>query len=52
MTYFQYCSVCDGLIGWITCPTGGWWAHEVHPPDGQEHDATPRDQIGLEDEAP
>lgn len=33
------CLVCGGAIGWIECPTGGWWAHETHPAD--EHDAVP-----------
>lgn len=33
------CSVCSTPIGWIDCPTGGWWAHDTHPAD--EHDATP-----------
>jgi hypothetical protein len=31
------CAVCSGVIGWIDCPTGGWWAHEQHPAD--DHDA-------------
>lgn len=34
------CGVCKGVVGWIDCPTGGWWSHEVHPDDG--HDAAPR----------
>lgn len=33
------CGDCDGLVDWITCPTGGWWAHRVHPEDN--HDASP-----------
>lgn len=33
------CVTCGGLIGWIACPTGGWWAHRQHPADG--HDARP-----------
>jgi hypothetical protein len=33
------CVVCGGLIGWINCPTGGWWAHVQHPADN--HDAIP-----------
>ena len=32
------CSVCDGLMYWIECPTGNWWKHAVHPDD--DHDAT------------
>lgn len=31
------CGVCGHRVGWIDCPTGGWWAHEVHPSD--DHDA-------------
>lgn len=31
------CGVCGHRVGWIDCPTGGWWAHEVHPDD--DHDA-------------
>ncbi len=31
------CMTCESFIGWVDCPTGGWWAHEVHPLDG--HDA-------------
>lgn len=39
------CTTCQEPIGWISCPTGGWWAHEQHPVDG--HDAQPylRDEI-------
>lgn len=33
------CGVCSGVVGWVDCPTGGWWAHETHPAD--EHDAKP-----------
>lgn len=31
------CEDCGGLIAWIDAPTGGWWAHDVHPDD--DHDA-------------
>lgn len=31
------CIHCHGTARWIDCPTGGWWAHDVHPADG--HDA-------------
>ena len=34
------CVGCETEIGWISCPTGGWWAHRTHPDDG--HDALPR----------
>lgn len=33
------CAVCDGPVGYIDCPTGGWWAHAEHPDD--HHDADP-----------
>lgn len=33
------CGICQGEVGWISCPTGGWWAHRSHPEDG--HDAQP-----------
>ncbi|MGW4786144.1 hypothetical protein [Streptomyces sp. NPDC004230] len=33
------CLVCGTPIAWVDCPTGGWWAHDVHPSD--DHDATP-----------
>lgn len=31
------CDTCGKSIYWISCPTGGWWAHDNHPADG--HDA-------------
>jgi hypothetical protein len=33
------CQHCSGAIEWVDCPTGGWWAHAVHPAD--HHDAIP-----------
>jgi hypothetical protein len=33
------CSVCSGDIHWISCPTGGWWAHYAHPEDGHDAEA-------------
>lgn len=39
MARFSRCQTCGGVIGWIECPTGGWWAHEVHLTD--DHDAEP-----------
>ncbi|MFJ6559919.1 hypothetical protein ACIQMV_08560 [Streptomyces sp. NPDC091412] len=38
-TRIANCRVCVTPIGWIECPTGGWWAHSQHPADG--HDAVP-----------
>ena len=37
VTQVDSCGVCGGLIDYIDCPTGGWWKHWSHPPDG--HDA-------------
>lgn len=31
------CATCAEAVYWIDCPTGGWWAHAVHPND--DHDA-------------
>lgn len=31
------CAACGELMDYVDCPTGGWWAHRVHPSD--EHDA-------------
>lgn len=28
------CQQCKGAVEWIDSPTGGWWAHAVHPQDG------------------
>lgn len=39
-TEIDFCT-CGGLIEWISCPTGGWWAHMEHPADG--HDAVGRE---------
>jgi hypothetical protein len=38
-TSITRCRTCVTPIGFINCPTGGWWAHEQHPAD--EHDAIP-----------
>jgi hypothetical protein len=37
------CINCETSVGWVDCPTGGWWAHETHPEDG--HDADPRPAV-------
>jgi hypothetical protein len=39
VTSTSACGICKGAVGWIDCPTGGWWAHAEHPADG--HDAQP-----------
>ena len=39
INYLADCQQCGGQIGWIDCPTGGWWAHNQHPADN--HDAQP-----------
>jgi hypothetical protein len=45
--YRMRCTVCQHDAHWIACPTGGWWAHAVHPADG--HDVhtgfDPREEI-------
>lgn len=40
------CVVCEQMIFWQPCPTGGWWIHELHPIDG--HDAKPRQRELLD----
>lgn len=37
------CRKCGKPIHWMHCPTGGWWAHEVHLADG--HDAVKEDPV-------
>ncbi len=39
------CVVCGGVLMWIECPTGSWWAHVVHP--ANNHDGIAE---GVEDE--
>lgn len=41
------CTACGQPCGWIDCPTGGWWAHQIHPADG--HDAA-ADETDLREE--
>lgn len=44
------CATCSQPAHWIDCPTGGWWAHEVHPADGHDAAAVEIDlinEIGL-----
>lgn len=36
-TLGRRCTACRGLIHFVDSPTGGWWAHVVHPSD--HHDA-------------
>jgi len=39
MTYYSSkCRLCHQLCEWIPCPTGGWWAHKVHPADSHDAD--------------
>lgn len=33
------CNKCYKTCHYIDCPTGGWWAHDIHPAD--DHDADP-----------
>lgn len=30
------CNVCEEIMYWVDCPTGGWWKHVDHPYD--DHD--------------
>lgn len=30
------CQRCQEEIEWVDCPTGGWWAHRVHPTDNHD----------------
>ena len=32
------CRTCNMAAHWVDCPTGGWWAHEVHPADNHDAD--------------
>jgi len=38
-TRLAVCKTCEKPIGWVACPTGGWWSHKEHPED--DHDAEP-----------
>ncbi|MGW3711378.1 hypothetical protein ACWDN6_14675 [Streptomyces albogriseolus] len=40
------CATCETSVGWVSCPTGGWWAHGSHPADG--HDAAPMPAAEVE----
>jgi hypothetical protein len=42
MTELALCMTCESFIRWIDCPTGGWWAHEIHPADGHDAIRMPR----------
>ncbi|WP_280193240.1 hypothetical protein [Nocardia farcinica] len=42
------CTVCRTDIHWIDAPTGGWWAHDVHPED--EHDAQTTTEVITRDD--
>lgn len=32
------CKTCGGHSYWVSCPTGGWWSHGIHPADEHEAD--------------
>lgn len=36
-TLLSHCQVCQGIMFYQECPTGGWWIHVHHPAD--DHDA-------------
>ena len=33
------CEVCEEIMVWIDCPTGGWWKHVDHPADDHDGEA-------------
>jgi hypothetical protein len=39
------CLHCEAGVAWVDAPTGGWWAHGIHPDD--DHDAFPRPHEGF-----
>ena len=39
------CRRCNGVATWIDCPTGGWWAHDVHPTNGHQADLPELEQV-------
>lgn len=41
------CNRCYRLMYWISCPTGGWWSHAVHPDD--DHDGVAAEGNPTED---
>lgn len=42
------CNVCEEIMYWVDCPTGGWWKHVDHPYD--DHDgAAPLPEHAEED---
>jgi len=42
-----HCEVCEGIMIWIECPTGGWWRHIDHPEDSHDGEA-PIDDVARE----
>jgi hypothetical protein len=40
--YYGRCKTCADqkrtvhVCDWVSCPTGGWWSHRVHPDDHHE----------------
>lgn len=44
----SWCKACGGICRWVSCPTGGWWAHLEHPTDDHAVDsvsATPHEWL-------
>lgn len=39
------CQACEGECHWIAAPTGGWWAHDLHPAD--DHEAAPHSRAEV-----
>lgn len=49
-SHVDYCNPCGELIEWVDCPTGGWWAHWVHPDDGHDAGAPEAGDLEYEDD--
>lgn len=49
VAYVMACAQCEGLLGWVDCPTGGWWAHREHPADGHEAEPIPAAALNEDD---
>lgn len=45
------CEVCEEIMVWIECPTGGWWRHVDHPADDHDGEAPVPDHIDGTDGA-
>jgi hypothetical protein len=42
------CEICEEVMVWVDCPTGGWWRHIDHPEDSHDGEApVPEHPEGL-----